>query len=206
MKAISCHVIQDLLPLYCHQVCSLESRTLVEEHLKTCPQCSSLLEKMKIQCKIAEQEEEKHEEIVRDMAAVWKKSQKRSCRKGLAIAFLISLLLAAGYHLLENWVMVPVPIERVSSITAEETESHVTISYQAQIQSKVSNHTFTVTEDGKYYFSNTESILRDKKDDMSTSSISFTLFKEITTDSGKQVPLTGIYYGTPSNCIVVWEP
>lgn len=39
---ISCKVIEDLLPLYHDGVCSQESRTLVEEHLKTCEDCAKL--------------------------------------------------------------------------------------------------------------------------------------------------------------------
>ena len=204
MKTISCHVIQDLLPLYCDQVCSRESQALVEEHLKTCPQCSALLGKMQIQCRIYGQEEEKHEEIVRDMAAAWKKSQRKSCQKGLLIALLVCLLLAAGHHFLENWVLVPIPVQRILSLRAEEGESQVEVSYQAQIQSKVSDSTSTVTQEGKYYFTERESILRNKKGGR-ISHISFALPKEITADSGEKVPLTGIYYGTPGDCVAVWE-
>ena len=35
----TCNVIQDLLPLYCDDACSAESRRLVEEHLKECDDC-----------------------------------------------------------------------------------------------------------------------------------------------------------------------
>ncbi|MGX8774045.1 MAG: zf-HC2 domain-containing protein [Bacillota bacterium] len=37
---IKCEVIKDLLPLYVDGVVSDESRELIEEHLKTCPDCS----------------------------------------------------------------------------------------------------------------------------------------------------------------------
>lgn len=36
---LSCDIVQDLLPLYEDGVCSPDSRSAVEEHLKTCPQC-----------------------------------------------------------------------------------------------------------------------------------------------------------------------
>ena len=36
MTRISCEVARDLLPLYCDDVCSQESRILIEEHLKNC--------------------------------------------------------------------------------------------------------------------------------------------------------------------------
>ena len=43
---MNCAVIRDLLPLYCDQVCSPESRQAVEEHLAGCPQCRACYEKM----------------------------------------------------------------------------------------------------------------------------------------------------------------
>lgn len=42
-----CEVIRDLLPAYCDDVCSCESRQTVEEHLNECPACSDLLKKMR---------------------------------------------------------------------------------------------------------------------------------------------------------------
>ena len=47
MNNIPCGVIRDLLPLYTEELCSEESRTLVENHLKDCPDCRSLKESMK---------------------------------------------------------------------------------------------------------------------------------------------------------------
>ena len=43
---MNCGIIQDLLPLYHDGVCSPESRTEVEEHLKTCPDCRAALAAM----------------------------------------------------------------------------------------------------------------------------------------------------------------
>jgi hypothetical protein len=40
---ISCDIISDLLPLYYDDVCSLQSRELIEEHLGECEQCRSML-------------------------------------------------------------------------------------------------------------------------------------------------------------------
>ena len=37
MKNITCDIIEDLLPLYHDNVCSNDSKIIVEEHLKNCP-------------------------------------------------------------------------------------------------------------------------------------------------------------------------
>ena len=36
---LSCNIILDLLPLYYDQVCSDETKALVEEHLSSCESC-----------------------------------------------------------------------------------------------------------------------------------------------------------------------
>ncbi|MDE7230092.1 MAG: zf-HC2 domain-containing protein [Oscillospiraceae bacterium] len=41
---MKCEVIRDLLPLYDEELCSPESAALVEEHIKTCAACRSLIE------------------------------------------------------------------------------------------------------------------------------------------------------------------
>ncbi|MDE5749115.1 MAG: zf-HC2 domain-containing protein [Acetatifactor sp.] len=44
---LNCNVIRDLLPLYADQICSGESRELVDEHLAECRDCSALLQQMR---------------------------------------------------------------------------------------------------------------------------------------------------------------
>lgn len=47
-----CNIIKDLLPLYKEDLLSNESKTFVEEHLKTCPECENLLkDEIKIESK-----------------------------------------------------------------------------------------------------------------------------------------------------------
>ncbi len=46
MDRISCNVLKDLLPPYLDQICSEESKGLVEEHLRECASCREFLEKL----------------------------------------------------------------------------------------------------------------------------------------------------------------
>lgn len=41
---VTCHVVEDLMPLYAEQLASQDSCVLVEEHLKRCPSCRARLE------------------------------------------------------------------------------------------------------------------------------------------------------------------
>lgn len=44
---MNCHIIKDLLPLYCDKICGDETAKAVEEHLKACPGCRALLDGMR---------------------------------------------------------------------------------------------------------------------------------------------------------------
>jgi len=43
---LSCEIVQDLLPLYEENLCSAESRAAVEVHLRECPKCREMLQKV----------------------------------------------------------------------------------------------------------------------------------------------------------------
>ena len=45
---ITCKIIEDLLPLYADEICSDDSRTIVEHHVAECNECREKLETMSI--------------------------------------------------------------------------------------------------------------------------------------------------------------
>ena len=47
----NCDIIQDLLPLYCDNVCSEESKQTIEEHIQECEQCRNDLMQMQKEVK-----------------------------------------------------------------------------------------------------------------------------------------------------------
>ncbi len=80
---IKCEVIKDLLPLYVDGVVSDESRELIEEHLKTCPDCSEycrLLQEETPEVSVAE---------FADETVPLKKIKRRITRNQLLIAMII---------------------------------------------------------------------------------------------------------------------
>ena len=46
-EKISCNIVQDLLPSYIDDLCSDESREIVEKHIKECEICREMLSSMK---------------------------------------------------------------------------------------------------------------------------------------------------------------
>ena len=43
---ISCNIIRDLLPLYLDQVCSEESKDMIENHLTECENCRDVIRRL----------------------------------------------------------------------------------------------------------------------------------------------------------------
>ena len=80
-----CNVIRDLLPLYADEVCSAESRSLVDEHLAECPACTEEL------ARIRESEIESH--LSAEKEDVLRYQKKKMGRKSAAVGTVIAWVL-----------------------------------------------------------------------------------------------------------------
>ena len=87
---IECKVIEDLLPLYSDNVCSDESKKIVEEHLQECEICRNMLDNMDVvQVTHIEKEENEKSAIVKKG---FKKIHRRWIASIVAVIVLIPLL------------------------------------------------------------------------------------------------------------------
>ena len=83
---VSCEIIKDLLPLYFDDVCSNDSKAVIEEHLATCDSCKSELQVMKESLPINNAEQNlKASESVRKLSKRWRSGMKKSILKGILI-------------------------------------------------------------------------------------------------------------------------
>lgn len=74
MNETNCGIIRDLLPLYIDRSCGPESTALVEEHLRSCPECKALHKNMTapIPASLADEERENIASVYRMLGgAVW---------------------------------------------------------------------------------------------------------------------------------------
>lgn len=107
---IACEVIRDLLPLYHDDVCSQESRVLVEAHLDQCEACKEELSQYDIEIKGVNNMEES--KIIKNISQKWKKDKKNAFLKGVTAvstlgAFLsIVLFNVNGSHVDENGYLI----------------------------------------------------------------------------------------------------
>lgn len=91
---VSCKIIEDILPMYYDCVCSEESATLVEEHLKECPGCSQFLADLHDEIDISNKpiDDMKPLEGIR---IKWKSEKSKYIQRGIFIA-LVALLFITG--------------------------------------------------------------------------------------------------------------
>ena len=82
---LSCEVIQDILPLYHDNVCSEQSRKLVEEHISTCSSCKSILDSLA--------DEEVNESIHSEAQDILKRHAKKEKTTAMKTGFVIAGIL-----------------------------------------------------------------------------------------------------------------
>lgn len=81
---IPCKVITDLLPLYYDEVCSNESKIMVEEHLAECDDCKEEYVVLSSDIKIPSIKHDDNQ-TVKALAHAWKKAKKRTFTKASVI-------------------------------------------------------------------------------------------------------------------------
>lgn len=93
---VPCKVIKDLLPLYLDKVCSEESRNIVEEHLKECPDCRKFHDELIAADSI--QIDPDAAGCERQKAASFKSVKNKIFRKQLIVsAIVVIAILIAGF-------------------------------------------------------------------------------------------------------------
>ena len=80
----NCEVIRDLIPLYVDDVCSAESKKMVENHLKNCNECKEILETIK-------KDEKSKNSIEKETMTSFYKKIKKSKIKTVIISLIVLL-------------------------------------------------------------------------------------------------------------------
>lgn len=91
---LPCKVVEDLLPMYIDCLCSEESAALVENHLRSCRNCSNILSQLQAKLELEETVVDDLKPLAR-LGEKWQKSKRSNIKKGICIATAALLLLAA---------------------------------------------------------------------------------------------------------------
>lgn len=205
MEKISCEVIRDLLPLYCDDVCSEDSRSLIEMHLEGCPECRTLLRKMRAECGIRCEAEMRDEEVVKDIASEWTRSVMKGFFKGVLAAVCVVLILAGAYWGLTRVVMVAVASKDVEVVVEAVTEQHIKIKLTVSDGKTVFTVEEKVTEDGKCYIIPKRGVLATQNGNGEHWSADISMPRTKKAENGSQVRIREIYCGAEGDSRLIWE-
>ncbi|MDO5558311.1 MAG: zf-HC2 domain-containing protein [Oscillospiraceae bacterium] len=207
---VPCQVIEDLLPLYHDNVCSNQSREIVEEHLVSCEVCRDMLEKL--------DEDTADVKICTDDASPikaisheWKKDKKKACLRGTIIAAAACALIFAGYTGLTKYKCIPVSSD-VMEVSDVSQLSDGTIIYHLDIKDNKEIHwdKFTVKEDGSYYITPMRSVIEKKRSDDKGLGKDYFMVDIAENNAyqknhGDGIVITSCYLGTEDDNILIWN-
>lgn len=229
----SCEVVKDLLPLYHDDVCSNESRSIVEEHLLECNDCKGYLDSINndfIQSDIEKStEQEKYDTL--------KRIKKKLFRKNVMVS-VVSILCAitvliGGFTLIFHYQM-PIPYEDKLLSINMASDGVIDIIFNGENYYSSYGLTKTIERDGvkqnAVYIYYTDSIwTKYISDPFKDETYQFSIGNNIMVDYGKngqaiqsKDDITAVYYliddyqdiGTMSNeefikatqdAILIWE-
>lgn len=95
---MKCEIIRDLLPLYCDELCSQESRQEIETHLGQCKACQSYLEEMRGESVPAPSapDAEVEAKVLRGVKRKFSRRRRRSILIAVAVMLVFSVVLVGA--------------------------------------------------------------------------------------------------------------
>lgn len=203
MAKVSCDIIQDMLPLYYDDVCSADSRKMIEEHIRECEVCSNMLHQLKSEYTISVKEREENKEsgaALGKIAHSWKHSLLRSFLIGISItAFVLSIAFGI-YHVRyvnkNSLVMVSPEDVSISGYMLSDTQ----ISFRIQPTDGYSAAHIDTYVDGS---GNLYIAIQRKGDKEELPEGENEVVHYGFNQSNKNY--SAVYYGTPDNCKLIWK-
>ena len=94
---ISCNIIRDLLPLYLDQVCSEESKDMIENHLTECENCREYYDQMSADVPDINIDPEESADPLDDKAMIRKLNRRITSRQFMITGITLIVVFISGY-------------------------------------------------------------------------------------------------------------
>lgn len=214
MNNKSCPVVKDLIPLYVDEVCSEESRTLIESHVAVCQSCMAELEGMAGPLSLPLEKAEIHKkesEGLQAVAAVWKRTKSKAFGKGVLLSTLCAGMLLLGYTGLFRWNVMPVSSNIVSISDVSQLEDG-SIAFHLRLTDgyDLNEVRYSMGEDGRFYMTPYRPVVKSKP--LTKEGLFNTYYDlgRIQTEAyqakyGQDAKITSLYLGTKDDPILIWE-
>lgn len=207
---MNCGIIQDLLPLYHDGVCSPESRTEVEEHLKTCPDCRAALAAMDAPLPEVEKAAADDAAAMKKISGAWKKDKRRAWWKGALIAAAVCAVLVGLWAAATQLYVFPVDPEKIE-ITDVRQLSDGRILYHFYIDDDLNLREirFEYDDAGNQYYVPVRALITEKRPDPSLADSDQYLDLEEASAWARvhemDAEITRVWYGRGEDAVLLWE-
>lgn len=216
---VPCRLIEDLLPLYHDEICSQESRGLVEEHLPVCPVCQEKFTQLQ-QSVLCPAPDEEEAAALKRIQRSWKRERKFAFGRGaalmvFALALVIVIPLLAAFLTTPRY---PVPAEdiQVSQVCQLEDGTVVFHLYidDGLVLERLTFDTIENQEGSSLYYIPLHSILKTKRTDDKGFCNLYTSFHIVDPlkpsapgkgDLGVPDWVKSVYVGSPEDGVLVWR-
>lgn len=203
---LPCEMIQDLLPLYHDGVCSEVSKTVVQEHLKTCEGCAKVLKNIDVEIdmpKLAADE-------VKPLEAIKSNWKRKTLRKGLCVGVVVFLVFLTCWWSLTQWCIIPLTGEDYITECYQLSNGYVYIGLSWNYGGCELIREEVYSETGEAYFYRLRPILaRSEENGLRFRPEECFYFlpenRKGLTENGEVVEVSAVYAGTPENAVLLWE-
>ncbi|PUB11130.1 zf-HC2 domain-containing protein [Paenisporosarcina sp. OV554] len=209
MSKVSCEIVKDMLPLYYDNVCSDDSKRMVEEHLVECDSCKMELDRIQADFKLPKEEIERNNNdgnVIKNISSFWNRSRAKSFIKGGIISALLLSLITLGYFGLFHWHITNVPIDVVEIKDVSEM-SDGKIVYYSEINDGYSLNRlkYDMDKEGNFYITPLRPMIKQKAQSLNVleKGYEFIDIKEQEIFRGEEIKT--INYGTPKEKILIWK-
>lgn len=125
---ITCDIIRDLLPLYIDDVLSNDSKTLVEEHINSCPDCKKTREALKEYLEISSSKQsgtEKSENEAWPLRKIKRNIKQKNIKISIIVSVLAIVVAFLGFEIGTKYEAFYVPYEKSGIVMTEDGKMYV---------------------------------------------------------------------------------
>lgn len=206
MNKISCDIVKDLIPLYVDDVCSEDSKKMVETHLSECDPCQRELNNLKADITIPKKEFENNNaeyRVLKNIATIWNRSKIKAFIKGIIIAALLASFVFAGF----NWDVVSVPTNVIEITDVSQLEDGRIVYHTELIDGYALNTLkFDIDEEGNFYITPLRPLFKKKAEQpYGLLEKGYDTFSIEDQEMNRDADIKALYYGTPKDHILIWK-
>lgn len=206
MSKLPCDVVKDILPLYYDDVCSNDSKQMIEEHLTECEGCKRELEGLEEALKIPMGEVNSNREegnIIKQISSIWNRSRVMSFIKGVFISVILLLLITLGYQ----WNIIQVPIDVVTiGNVSKLADGRIVYYVELKDGYDLNQLNYHMDNEGNFYMTPLRPVIKQQAHPSNTMVKGYEYFDieaQELNHNGREIK--ALYYGNSKENILIWK-